>query len=581
MPGVVAEHDAGFRRCEAVPHSVLERLRQTFDPLGAEHEPYFSSNVHCTRQVAMAVDEELKRLLGGLVTELIGEDVEPFLAAFISKSGRSGSRVAFHQDWTYTDEREHRVTIAWIPLVDTTVTNGALSFVRGSHRWTDGVRSDTPEAPTAGLQDRLSRMATMVPAAAGQVILYDPAIVHGSSPNITSRTRPAAAIAFKPVDAPLIHCHQPTTGPLEAFIVDSVWYTSQPYRQRPEGYERIEPWSDPVQAEDLDAHLPPTPVPDRGPARSRWPATRDRALRPGDLRPALRDRSLDAALRRDGFVGLPLLDHDEVAGLRSAFERLHGWEGDGVSPDLEIAEPSYRRAVRREIGTALDERVRALFLDHRPFRWDFACRFPGAGSELPLQRDWTYVDERLGGSTFVVWVALDDVTGHNGQLRVLRGSHLVDRTLRGTDLTAGWMRHESFMRARLESVPVRAGECVVMDHALVHCSYPNHTDAPRLVAAVGVRPSEEPLTYVRRRDAHHAERYAVDEDFFCDHSPAELGATAPQLPVVELLELAPTDLTEPELRRRLPTTARGPFARRLARAGSWSGHLIRPTRRST
>jgi hypothetical protein len=130
---------------------------------------------------------------------------------------------------------------------------------------------------------------------------------------------------------------------------------------------------------------------------------------------------------------------------------------------------------------------------------------------------------------------------------VLRGSHRVDTSLRGTELNAGWIEHEDVIRARLTSIPVRAGDCVVFDNALVHCSYPNNTDRPRVVAAVAVRPVDAGLVHFRRRDAATAERYDVDDGFFLDLTPVDLLAGPPDLPVMETVAddqvaLDPTEL---------------------------------------
>jgi beta-hydroxylase len=266
-----------------------------------------------------------------------------------------------------------------------------------------------------------------------------------------------------------------------------------------------------------------------------------------DHPPVLRDPDLDARLQRDGFVVLPALAAGPLQALREWFLDERGHTGDGFQTDLVLDDPDYRVRSSQRIGEALDEAVVPLFHDRVPFLRSFICKYPGSGSELYIHRDWMYVDERQGHRTYVAWVALQDIDGHNGQLRVLRGSHRLDPSLRGTDLVASWIDRVDVIEPRLLSVPVKAGEVVVFDNALVHSSFPNHTDEPRVVAAVGLRPSAAPLVHFRRHDEGHADRYDVDERFFLTATPQALMAAPPDLPVAEVVDLAPSPVAPDEL----------------------------------
>lgn len=265
----------------------------------------------------------------------------------------------------------------------------------------------------------------------------------------------------------------------------------------------------------------------------------------------LGDVSLDRQLQRDGFVTFPLLPRDAVDRLREEYGRLRGWSGEGFQSDLVIDDAVYRREVNRAIGEVADAAVSARFEGYTPFLHNFLVKFPGGDSDLYIHRDWMYVDERQGHRTYVAWIALEDITGHNGQLRVLRGSHRLDEMLRGTELIAPWLSHTDVIEERFLSVPVRAGECIVFDNALVHASFPNHTDRPRVAAAVGMRPVAAQLVHFRRRDEHTADRYDVDDDFFCTYTPQGLIAAAPDLPIVEQVPVRTRELSAIDLASEL------------------------------
>lgn len=556
----------GYTIVELYDGATVGELRARFDALDIDpDDPFVATCNDLPRETAAAVQRDVVAAARSGLDRLVPHH-EPFLAGFITK-GRGGGPVELHQDLTYTDERRYRSVLLWAPLVDVDEGSGALRVIPGSHRWTTGIRpGGVDPQPTAAHREALERRVVTVPLRAGQALLYDAALVHGSGPNVTDEARPAVAIATAPAGADLVHFH--VAGPGGEIVghrVDGRYYEQQSVREVPRGHEPIEAWARAVASDDFERHLGPgaserpvvvVPAPPTPPQRRPLVTTRRaRHLLPVPSRPALADPALDLRLRRDGFVRFPLIDPASARALREQYGRVHGWRGEGFEADLDNEDSEYRRRVSELLAAALDEVVLARFVDHAPFLRVFLCKWPGEGSDLYLHRDWMYVDERAGLRTYVVWIALQDVTGEQGQIQVLRHSHRVDPMLRGTDLNAGWIQCEATIRPRLLTVPVRAGEALVMDNSLVHCSLPNHTDEPRVVAAVGVRPSEAPLVHFRRRDGLTAERFDVDEDFFLTSTPSQLMAAPPDRPVAEVATIGGEELTGDELASRLGSSS--------------------------
>jgi ectoine hydroxylase-related dioxygenase (phytanoyl-CoA dioxygenase family) len=171
----------------------------------------------------------------------------PFMAAFISK-GRGGGNVGLHPDWTYVDERAHRARVFWCALQDTDESNGAMVVVPGSHRTMRGLRG-SGEFPSAvsEVEDALwaSEVVT-VPLRAGEALVWDAALLHGSWPNTTAEPRAAAAIAVVPATAPLVHFQVEPGAELAGYAVDEHWFVGEEYASRPAGYPTVEPWDGPL-----------------------------------------------------------------------------------------------------------------------------------------------------------------------------------------------------------------------------------------------------------------------------------------------------------------------------------------------
>jgi len=117
------------------------------------------------------------------------------------KPAHHGGVVAWHQDysyWTRTEPMAHLT--CWIGLDDSTVDNGCLHYIPGSHRW--------PLLPITGLAGDMTAIRNVLndeqwdqfqhPVAvelkAGECAFHHPLMVHGSFENRTSQPRRATVI---------------------------------------------------------------------------------------------------------------------------------------------------------------------------------------------------------------------------------------------------------------------------------------------------------------------------------------------------------------------------------------------------
>lgn len=513
----------GWTSVPALDADTVASLLRSFDSLEVGPHEFFATSNDRAGVESRRIRDELRPVLEELA-ELIPTPHRPIIVGFISKGAHSGATVDYHQDLTYTDEDVHRTTLLWIPLVDVDDTNGALSVVPGSHRWSGAVRpGGLTELPTTTLQHEFAERAVDRPLRAGEALAYDAALVHGSSPNRTDAARPVLTVAFVPRDAELRRFHV-VDNEVREFKVDDDHFVDHSLLVAPEGPSA--PAAGPfVTTEELFDAMG-LGSGDAGVEASPW---RDSAA-------VLVDEGLDRRLRRDGFVVTDLVDAEVAEGLRRTYEQLHGLDGgEGFEADLNNTDTEYRRAAAAAISATLDDVCRPLFRDFEPFLRVFLCKWPGENSDLYLHRDWMYVDERAGYRTYVVWVALQDITRENGALQVLRGTHQLDRSLRGTELNPTWLNHHDAIRPRLLEVPVRAGQAIIFDNCLVHCSLPNNTSEPRVTTATGWRPAEAPLVHFRRISEDAAARYDIDDEFFFDNTPASLMARPPDLPVADIV----------------------------------------------
>jgi hypothetical protein len=155
-------------------------------------------------------DLEYKRRVSALVAEWFAPRIAAILDGYrITTSGvlakpPGGGELGVHRDWTMTSSVDDICLSVWCPLVDVEESNGVLRFVAGSHRLVRNI--EAPHVPFyfQPFIDELKELATPVPVAAGQALIFDTTIVHWSGTNTTGTLRPVAAALCVPQDARMV-----------------------------------------------------------------------------------------------------------------------------------------------------------------------------------------------------------------------------------------------------------------------------------------------------------------------------------------------------------------------------------------
>ncbi|MFP6621157.1 MAG: phytanoyl-CoA dioxygenase family protein [Pirellulaceae bacterium] len=137
----------------------------------------------------------------GRASQLLGGSVRFWHDQLFCKPANDGGVVAWHQDysyWTRTTPMAHLT--CWIALDDSTVENGCVHYVPGSHRWdllpSTGLAGDM-EAITSVLDDdqlRAFRQAVPIELSAGECVFHHPLMVHGSYENRSATARRATVV---------------------------------------------------------------------------------------------------------------------------------------------------------------------------------------------------------------------------------------------------------------------------------------------------------------------------------------------------------------------------------------------------
>lgn len=171
------------------------------------------SGFHNTLEIqSPEIKKEIYDKLNGMFEKYLQKYLVNYRAigcGFVTKKSDPNSRVYPHQDWSFVDETQYSSLNLWAPLVDTTEENGLLKIFKGTHHITPSMRGSNLPPIFIIQQPDVLKYLTPLHMKAGEVVMYDHRLLHGSEPNASGKTRVAASFNVIPQAAQAIHYFAP------------------------------------------------------------------------------------------------------------------------------------------------------------------------------------------------------------------------------------------------------------------------------------------------------------------------------------------------------------------------------------
>lgn len=202
----------GWLVAPSLAASEVEHLRTLWDEVGEQHSGLYATTTEkitsmpLRRQVSGEVVRCLEPFAKGLV-----RNCRVVQGGFIVK--RPGARgLSCHRHPVFMDEAHNVALLVWVAMQDTTAESGCMTTACGTHR----------DRPLLGHVFGTLE-AREVPMKAGEALVMDHRLVHGSRSNTSAHERLAAGILVIPQGVPLWYVR--TAGPLvEVFEVPDDFY---------------------------------------------------------------------------------------------------------------------------------------------------------------------------------------------------------------------------------------------------------------------------------------------------------------------------------------------------------------------
>ena len=157
--------------------------------------------------------------------------------AYQVKPPHRNGALLIHQDSTVIDEEKDYCLFIWIPFCDVTIENGPISFLSGSHLWGNTQRSLGVPWQFRNHTSTLYEYVKPVMVKAGDVLVFDPAVIHSSAPNMSKEIRHAITITVLRKNYQLVYYFKNTdidNNLIEKYEVDENFYYEYDFISKPD-----------------------------------------------------------------------------------------------------------------------------------------------------------------------------------------------------------------------------------------------------------------------------------------------------------------------------------------------------------
>lgn len=152
------------------------------------------------------VHDALGKIMGPLLHHYF-TNFKTMINAFVVKVVGKNSYMHLHRDTTAMNETLFSPISLWLPLNTVDEDNGALFVVPKSHHLSPLYRAVTIPADYRDIEDICWQYAKKIFLQKGQAVIFDPRILHFSSPNISAENRVAIVSSIFHYSAALQICY--------------------------------------------------------------------------------------------------------------------------------------------------------------------------------------------------------------------------------------------------------------------------------------------------------------------------------------------------------------------------------------
>jgi len=274
------------------------------------------------------------------------------------------------------------------------------------------------------------------------------------------------------------------------------------------------------------------------------------------MKALLKNQDLQTQLNADGYISMPFLNEQELEQARNFYKEIHP-DGealgkiDGIHMTTWCEDYDYKMKVAHFLDGLYERACEENFIDFRRLNNVFIVKSPGEGTTFKVHQDWNVVDEKENFA-INVWVPLYDVDATTGALWTVKGSHQINRHVRGSAyLFPDYSPFYNELEQVATSVNLKAGHAIVFYLNVIHGSPPNLGEKERIATCFSIIPEKAPLSiYFQKQQGDPLELHEPADDFMYQYKSLRTD-TFEFAPTKEPIELLPSYENKPITREEL------------------------------
>ncbi|MDX2362341.1 MAG: phytanoyl-CoA dioxygenase family protein [Crocinitomicaceae bacterium] len=290
------------------------------------------------------------------------------------------------------------------------------------------------------------------------------------------------------------------------------------------------------------------------------------------MKSLLKNAELQEHLNVDGYITMPFLNEEELESARTFYDEIHPTgeapgKIEGIHMTTWCSDYDYKMKVANFLDGLYKRACDENFKDFRRLNNVFIVKETGNGTTFKVHQDWNVVDEK-DDFAINVWVPLYDVDETSGALWTVKGSHQIDRHVRGSAyLFPDYSPFYDDLEKVAKSVNLKAGHAIIFYLNVIHGSPPNLGERERIATCFSVIPENAHLSiYFQKQAGDQLEVHEPADDFMFkyDHLRTETLVKPPsEKPVKILPTFVNTPVTREELNFCLGAEKKIPWYKRV------------------
>lgn len=236
----------------------------------------------------------------------------------------------------------------------------------------------------------------------------------------------------------------------------------------------------------------------------------------------------DPDFRKNGYVVAPFLEAERISKISDMALQLLSERGDTLFENVHVSvyssDTEYKKAVDQFLKDQFSAGCKKLLPNYFISTASMFVKEPGC-DKIQAHMDWTFV-EGEGPREIAIWIPLQDVTSESGALALLCESYNIGHGPVGPTVPHLVPDGFTWLTPRLKPVPMTLGQALIFDGKMIHGSFPNYGETPRVAVRLSLlETGAQPVIHRQSRtDPGKLEIFQMSAEQMIEHSLEQLNS---------------------------------------------------------